>query len=113
MRLGELCKLKSEDIYLEQRYIQLHMTKNGDARQVPLSSQAVYFAEQLKFTNINVSSRVASTLFRKARDAARVKDLHFHDTRHEAITRLSKKTGCIGFGQNGWSQGYKKFDDLL
>lgn len=30
------------------------------------------------------------TLWRKARDKAGVEDLHFHDTKHEAATRLSK-----------------------
>ncbi len=30
-------------------------------------------------------------LFRKAKDKALIKDLHFHDTRAEAITRLADK----------------------
>jgi integrase len=37
---------------------------------------------------INDSQRDA--LWRKARNQAGVEDLHFHDTKHEAATRLSK-----------------------
>jgi len=30
-------------------------------------------------------------VFRRARDNCGIQDLHFHDTRREALTRLSKK----------------------
>jgi len=36
-----------------------------------------------------VASRDA--LFRKARDKSMIENLKFHDTRHEAITRLARK----------------------
>jgi integrase len=35
--------------------------------------------------------RQADALFRKAKARALIKDLHFHDTRREALTRLAKK----------------------
>jgi len=34
-------------------------------------------------------------LFRKAVGRAGIQDLHFHDSRHEAITRLSKKMDVL------------------
>ena len=39
----------------------------------------------------NISSGNFDALFRKAKAKAGITDLHFHDTRAEAITRLSKK----------------------
>ena len=34
-------------------------------------------------------------LFRKYRDKAGIDNLHFHDTRHEAVTRLAKKLDVL------------------
>lgn len=34
-------------------------------------------------------------LFRKAKGLAGITDLHFHDTRHTAITRLAKKVPVL------------------
>ncbi len=33
--------------------------------------------------------------FRKIRDRAAIDDLHFHDTRHEAITRLARRLDIL------------------
>lgn len=38
-----------------------------------------------------LSGDLLDALFRKARARAMIEDLHFHDTRHEAITRLAKR----------------------
>lgn len=40
------------------------------------------------------SSHVDS-LFRKAKKAALIEELHFHDTRHEAITRLAERVEVL------------------
>jgi integrase len=37
-----------------------------------------------------LSTSTLDALFRKAKARALVEDLHFHDTRREALTRLSK-----------------------
>ena len=36
-----------------------------------------------------------STLFRRARDSCEISDLHFHDSRREALTRMSKKVNVM------------------
>lgn len=42
-----------------------------------------------------VDSQVASTLFRRARIRAKIVDLTFHDSRHDAITRLAQKLNVL------------------
>lgn len=70
----------------------LPKTKNGDARAVPLSARAVELLRLLPGRRpFTISSASLDTLFRKARDRAGVADLHFHDSRGEAITRLARK----------------------
>lgn len=99
MRAGEICDLKWENVFLEKRYLTLPMTKNGTKRNVPLSNKAISLLEKMKLKhNVNVftvDAGVLSTLFRRARDKAEIKDLHFHDTRHQAITNLAKKLTVI------------------
>lgn len=89
MRAGEICKLRKADI--AGRVATLPMTKNGKARQVPLSSRAL---ELLSFLPEDdglfcLSSESLSTQFSTARIRAGIDDLTFHDSRHEAITRLA------------------------
>jgi hypothetical protein len=71
------------------------MTKNGDARDVALSPRAIEIMRGLledgRAMLFTVSNASRDALFRKARDAAKVSDLHFHDSRSEAVIRLSKR----------------------
>ncbi len=48
MRRGELLSLRWCDVDLEQRVAHLAMTKNGDARGVPLSSRAINAMRELR-----------------------------------------------------------------
>jgi integrase len=67
------------------------MTKNGYDRDVPLSKRALELWELVKDGGFELEPDSLSALFRKASGKAGVVDLHFHDSRHEAITRLAKK----------------------
>lgn len=95
MRAGEMWSLEREQIDLESRVARLEQTKNGDSREVALSPRAVELVESLLSDGrpmlFTVSNAVRDALFRKMRDAAGLKDLHFHDSRSEAVTRLSKR----------------------
>jgi integrase len=42
-----------------------------------------------------VSSASLDALFRKARDRLLLEDLHFHDSRAEALTRLARKVDVM------------------
>ena len=94
MRAGEICSLEWQ--HVNERHVHLPLTKNGYARDVPLSAEARRIIEQLRTVNgdgetvFDVSTASLDALFRKARARANIEDLHFHDTRREALTRLSK-----------------------
>ncbi|AZS49306.1 site-specific integrase [Entomomonas moraniae] len=101
MRQGEILSLTYDAVFLDKRFVHLDKTKNGDTRDVPLSNRAVYLFEQVLKNKhednklFTLSSASADAMFRKYRNKLGINDLHFHDTRHEAITRLSKKLGVL------------------
>lgn len=93
MRMGEICSLKPENI--KGRVAYLCDTKNGFPRNVPLSERALELIAMLppndKGTLWSLDGVQMSSMFKKYRDKCQIEDLTFHDTRHEAITRLAKK----------------------
>lgn len=92
MRAGEILGLKWSDIGLKSA--KLPETKNGDSRVVPLSARAREILAALPRnadTCFALDAGTRDVLWRRARDAAEIPDLHFHDSRAEAIWRLSKK----------------------
>lgn len=99
MRQGELVDLTWSDIDLMKRVALLRQTKNGTARTVPLSARALEVLQALpnkagmkgKLFEIKVGRAVAHA-FAKACEAAAIEDLHFHDLRHEATSRLFERT---------------------
>ena len=109
MRLGEICQIRAEHIHLDQRYVHLPETKNGSSRDVPLSKKAVELLELLP-GGFTVGMESASVLFRKACKRAEIEGLHFHDSRREALTRLSKKVGVMELAK---ISGHKDLKTLL
>lgn len=96
MRAGEICALRPE--WIDGRVVHLPATavKNGVKRDVPLSKRAVELLELLPQDKLfDIKSSSLDALFRAGRDRANIEGLTFHDTRHEAITRLSKKLGVL------------------
>ena len=91
MRSGEIVGLHWRDI--SDFAATLPQTKNGDAREVALSSEARRLLSLLPVGDgpvFGLSSSQRDALFRKARDKAGL-GFNFHDSRAEAIFRLSKK----------------------
>ena len=98
MRAGEICGMVWGDVDLDKRVAHLPKTKNGFARVVPLSAEAVRLINQMDRESsrvFNLSASQIDSLFRKAKVRALIEDLHFHDTRAEAITRLSAKVDIL------------------
>lgn len=95
MRQGEIASLDWRQVNLAQKYLTLLETKNGDKRDVPLSSRAIELLELMKPQRagsvFNISADVVSTTFRRAVKRCFIQDLTFHDARHEACTRLARK----------------------
>lgn len=98
MRQGEIWSLEWKHIHLIDSYAFLPDTKNGSSREVPLSNRAKYLLQKLapswgKVFKTNQAS--AGAAFRKAVKKCNIENLTFHDTRHEACTRLSKSYSVI------------------
>lgn len=96
MRAGEICSLTEASIKGKVAY--LPMTKNGTSRQVPLSTRALELLALLPETDGNLfrlNTEQLSSLFRKARMKTTIEDLVFHDTRHEAISRLASRLNVL------------------
>lgn len=101
MRAGEICGLTWGAVDVERRTAHLPRTKNGTARDVPLSSEAVRLLQALPpaRTCFGLSSRQLDALWRKLRDRAGVEALTFHDSRHAAITRLAQKLDVMALAR--------------
>ncbi|MFJ9531224.1 tyrosine-type recombinase/integrase [Herbaspirillum sp. NPDC101396] len=115
MRSGEILGLTSLTVDLTSRVAHLPLTKNGSARNVPLSTRAVELLKVLPPVDagmplfaLKADSRDA--LFRKARDRAMVQGVTFHDSRHEAITRLAKKLQILDLAR---MTGHKNLQELM
>lgn len=93
MRAGEIRTLEPDQINLAKGVVSLTKTKNGDDRDVPLSTRARALLELLRRPEgplLPMSAGVMDSTFRRLRRKARIDDLHFHDSRAEAATRLSR-----------------------
>ena len=90
MRGGEILSLNKTTVDIKRQVCHLPLTKNGFSRDVPLSKRAVEILELVDL-NFNLTSSQLDANFRKYRDRCMINDLHFHDTRHQAITNLANK----------------------
>ena len=96
MRKGELLGLTWSDVDLNRRIAHLSLTKNGDARDVPLSSRAVSVLKALRSASngeqvFPTTTSAVGQAWLRLRQRAGSPDLHFHDLRHEAVTRLLER----------------------
>lgn len=92
MRQGEILNLSWQYVDLQHGVAHLPETKNGHSRDVPLSHKA---RNLLKMLPINVTGKLFNytssgfkNAWRKGIKKLNIEDLHFHDLRHEAISRL-------------------------
>ncbi len=97
MRAGEILTLSRGNLDFSAQTVSLQATKNGDTRIVPLSLRAIDLMRLLQENGqlFSVSSSSLDSLFRKAKNKAGYPDVHFHDSRSEALTRLSKKLDVL------------------
>lgn len=111
MRLREMYTLQVHQVDLVKRTIFLDKTKNGDKRQVPLSSVAVaalkeyldgggatgdylfpWWSGDDSERALRAMSDYLSKRFVAIFEQAGAKGLRFHDLRHEATSRLFERT---------------------
>ena len=104
MRFGELAGVAWVNVNLEKRTIYLPDTKNGSPRTVPLSTRALSAIQTQPrsiggklFLAKSGSIRSAFLIALKKAQGSQpdskkfLRDLRFHDLRHEAVTRLFEK----------------------
>ena len=96
MRRGELLDLRWEHVDLKRGVAHLPLTKNGDSRDVPLSRRAVHTLQELRTAGVKervfpMTGNAVRLAFEHLRVRAGMSDFHFHDLRHEAISRLFEK----------------------
>lgn len=113
MRMSEILCLRWEYIDLESQVAHLPDTKNGTSRDVPLSKKAVETLRTLTRSKdgraIQTTQSALKQSWQRAVERARkayvsecekgeivineklLTDLHFHDLRHEATSRLAEK----------------------
>lgn len=100
MRQSELVALTWERVLLPNRTIRLMTgrTKNGHGRAVPLSRRAVETLESITPQSMRrrrvfpgLTGEAVKRSFIRSCKRAGIKNLHFHDLRHEATSRFFEK----------------------
>lgn len=104
MRQDEICRIEWADIDRDNKMLLIRdrkdpRRKNGNDQRIPLLDVSGYDAwtiidEQRKFAGSNggrifpYNGRSVGTAFRRQCRELKIKNLHFHDLRHEATSRL-------------------------
>lgn len=92
MRRGEILAIRQQDIDWSEPSLLIPETKNGHSRTIPLSPGAIALltpsSAEKPFPMTAVALRLA---WERLTKRVGIEDLHFHDLRHEAISRLFEK----------------------
>lgn len=95
MRRGEVLSLRWSDVFLADCFVRLHDTKNGESRDVPLSTRAhavlAGLPRHISGQVFPITGEAVKKAFTRAVSRAGLGDLHFHDLRHEATSRIAEK----------------------
>ena len=117
MRQGELISLTWDNIDFKKSTAYLSLTKNGEAREVPLSSRAIATLKKMPRSIDNQVFPITQNALQMAWERAVLRakkayqsdcldgnakpcplflsNLRFHDLRHEATSRLAEKLSNI------------------
>ena len=108
MRQGELLALTWGTVDFAIPAAHLPRTKNGDKRDVPLSKRAVQILRGILKENVGIAAKnlsagekkmlvfpttssAAKQAWERAVERAGIENLHFHDLRHEATSRMASR----------------------
>jgi putative integrase/recombinase protein len=88
MRRGEILNIRRPHIY--ENHVHVPFSKNGMRRDVPLSDMAKRLLSLLPEGDAIVprSEDAFKKSWQRLLERSGIRDLHFHDTRHEAISRM-------------------------
>jgi len=85
MRRGEILSIKTQN--LMENYIWLPDSKNGNPRKIPLSNKAKSILNK-SVLPFPISPNAVRLCWNRMIKRSGIQDLHFHDLRHEAISRF-------------------------
>jgi integrase len=96
MRRGEILAARGSDVDRANRCLLIQHTKNGQARTIPLTAEALaVLLSRVSAVGHDKLFPMTGNAFRLAwervKGRAGITDLHFHDLRHEAISRLFER----------------------
>lgn len=100
MRRGEILAMRWEWVDFAARCVHLPDSKNGSARDVPLSRKAALLLKRLPEdgrtgpvfpTTVSAFKQV----FADAMQRTGIEDLRFHDLRHDATTRIADRLSNV------------------
>jgi integrase len=107
MRRGEMLAMRWVDLDLSRQTLLIPETKNGSSRVIPLGREAIAILNRTPRTKDRVFPISANALrlsWVRLTRRAKLKDLHFHDLRQEAISRffeLGLKRASLNAGPAG------------
>lgn len=106
MRGGEICAMQRENVHVDYVHIPaiLPGERKSKKRDVPLSPKAINIIKQVMALELGptvwgMTQSQKDANFRKLVAQAGIENLNFHDTRHEATTRLSKKIPVLALAR--------------
>jgi integrase len=100
MRAGEVIALGKSSLDMNKRVATIkHKMQylTGRPREIPLSRAGARLLQPIADREhcFTVTSASLDALFRKVKDSLGIEGLHFHDSRAEALTRLSRKVDVM------------------
>jgi integrase len=94
MRRGEILNIRLDDVDVERRTLLIPTTKNGQPRIIPLTGKALSLLHDVGVrtdTIFPISANAFRLSWERLKKRAKIENLHFHDLRHEAISRFFEK----------------------
>ena len=121
MRLDEICRVEWTDLDIDRRMLLIRdrkdpRNKTGNDQRIPLFAATGFDAWALVTAQVKdlghvtgrifpYNSKSVGTAFRRARKDVGVKDLHFHDLRHEGTSRLFECSATLLVGSRDIAGG--------
>ena len=88
MRRGEILNIHPE--HIKGQTLLIPLTKNGHPRTIPLTKKALHILENTELP-FSMSANAVRLAWDKLKIKGNIKNLHFHDLRHEGISKLFEK----------------------
>ena len=93
LRRSELLSLSWDGVDFERLEVNVHKTKNGFPRVIPINIKTLELLKEMKkgssFANVfQLSPNAVRLSFNRIRKRSRLENIRFHDLRHEGISRF-------------------------